>query len=83
MPILGVKSQYIEYMMGHKTDHYHDVKMAGVEYLRRIYRLSGISLKPVEGYDRLVLLKQAIERLDLKPQDVLKPDILKKMKPYL
>jgi hypothetical protein len=38
------------------------------------------SLKPVEDYDRLALLRQAIERLDFKPQDVLKPSVLKKMK---
>ena len=50
---LGVKClfwacerQFIEYMMGHKTDLYLDVKMAGIEYLRLIYRLSGISLTP-------------------------------------
>jgi site-specific recombinase XerD len=79
MSVLGVQRQFIEYMMGHKTDQYLDVKMAGIEYLRDIYNLSGISLSPTEGYDRLALLKQAIERLDLKPQEVLRPEILKKM----
>lgn len=79
MSFLGVQRQFIEYMMGHKTDCYLDIKMAGIEYLRRIYNLSGISVRPVEGFDRLTLLKQSVERLDFKPQDVLRPEILKKM----
>ena len=79
MSLLGAQRQFIEYVMGHKTDLYLDVKMAGVEYLRRIYCLAGITVNPTEGYDRLALLKQALERLDFKPQDVLRPEILKKM----
>ena len=81
MSLLGAQRQFIEYVMGHKTDLYLDVKMAGVEYLRRIYSLAGITVNPTEGYDRLALLKQALERLDFKPQDVLKPEILKKLNP--
>jgi hypothetical protein len=77
MSVLGAQRQFIEYMMGHKTDLYLDVKMAGIEPLRLIYRLSGISLKPIEGYDNYTTLKQAIERLKFKPQDVLRPEILK------
>ena len=79
MSVMGVQRQFIGYMMGHKTDLYLDVKMAGLEYLRKIYCLAGITVNPIEGYDRLALLKQAIERLDFKPQDVLRPEILKKM----
>ena len=79
MSVLGAQHQFIEYMMGHKTDLYLDVKMAGIDHLRLIYRLAGISLKPIEGYDSYALLKQAIDRLEFKPQDVLKPEILKKM----
>ena len=79
MSVLGVQRQFIGYMMGHKTDLYLDVKMAGIEYLRRVYNSSGISLTPQEGYDKLALLKQAIEHLDFKHQDVLRPEIIKKM----
>lgn len=77
MSVLDVQRQFIEYMIRHKIDLYLDVKMAGIEHLRLIYRLSGISLTPIEGYDNYSLLKQAIERLEFKPQDVLRPEILK------
>lgn len=35
MAFLGVQRDIIEYMMGHKTDQYLDLKMKGIEYLRR------------------------------------------------
>lgn len=42
---LGVNSDYIEYMMGHKISTYHDVKMKGVEFLCNIYAASGLSMR--------------------------------------
>jgi hypothetical protein len=32
MCLLGVEKNYIEYMMGHKTDPYFDVEVKGVDY---------------------------------------------------
>jgi site-specific recombinase XerD len=60
MAVLGVEGLYIEYMMGHKRDRYLDVKMVGVEYLRKVYDLSGISIKPPTD-DQFALLKKSIE----------------------
>jgi hypothetical protein len=34
MAVLGVQTDYIEYMMGHKVNTYHDVKMIGIENSR-------------------------------------------------
>jgi len=45
---LGVQPDYIEYMMGHTIDTYHDIQMKGVEFLRSIYAAKdfGIRSKP-------------------------------------
>jgi hypothetical protein len=76
MAFQGVDRDYIEYMMGHKTDHYLDVKMMGIEYLRRIYQMSGISIWPQPETDKLVILKQTMQKLGLNPEEVLRPEIL-------
>ena len=78
MTVLGTDDRLIEYMMGHKKDSYLDVKMAGVEYLRRVYKLSGISLNtPID--DRSMLLLKSIERLGYSPKEILKPDFLQNL----
>jgi site-specific recombinase XerD len=78
MSVLGVQNEFVEYMMGHTNDRYHylDVKMVGVEYLRRVYKISGISLRQKPEFDKWLLLKQTIERLEFKPEELLKPEIL-------
>ena len=43
---LGVESDYIDYMMGHPVDTYHDIQMKGVEFLRNIYASAGFSITP-------------------------------------
>jgi site-specific recombinase XerD len=79
MSVLGVQKDFVEFMMGHTNDAYLDVKMVGVEYLRRVYKLSGISIRTPLEFDRLLLLKQTIERLEFKPEEVLKPEILSQL----
>jgi hypothetical protein len=79
MSALGVQRDFVEYMMGHTPDTYLDLRMMGVEYFRRVYVISGISLKQKPEQDRLLLLKQAIERLDFKPEEMLKPEILDRL----
>ncbi len=75
MAVLGVERLYIEYMMGHKRDRYLDVKMVGVEYLRKVYDLSGISVKPPTD-NQFALLKKSIERLGYDPNEILRPEFL-------
>jgi integrase len=79
MSVLGVQKDLVEYMMGHTTGTYMDIKMVGVEYLRRVYKISGISLKQKPEYDRFLLLKQTIERLEFNPEEILKPEILDRL----
>ena len=42
----GVPAEYVEYMMGHKTSRYNDIKSLGVEFLRNLYKLADLSIRP-------------------------------------
>jgi hypothetical protein len=76
MSLLGVDRDYIEFMMGHVTSSYHDVKMRGVEYLRRVYRSSGISIGPAVPMNKLDILKDIIREMGLNPEKILKHKLL-------
>ena len=43
---LGVQSDYVDYMMGHTVDTYHDIQSKGIEFLRNVYASAGLSIKP-------------------------------------
>jgi len=76
LAVLGVNSDYVNYMMGHKLDTYHDVKMLGVEKLRQIYARSGLSIKPKAGVSKLEMLKEFTRSLGLDPERILVKDAL-------
>ena len=38
---LGIQSDYVDYMMGHTVDTYHDIQSKGVEFLRGLYTKRG------------------------------------------
>ena len=68
---LGVNSDYIEYMMGHKISTYHDVKMKGIEFLRNIYAASGLSIRPKTRVSKIEALKEIIRAWGMDPEEVL------------
>jgi hypothetical protein len=76
MSLLGVDREYTEFMMGHITNSYHDVKMRGVEYLRRVYRSSGISIGPAVPMNKLDILKDIIREMGLNPEKILTHELL-------
>lgn len=43
---LGVQSDYVDYMMGHTVNTYHDIQSKGVEFLRGLYANSGLHIRP-------------------------------------
>ena len=73
---LGVNADYIEYMMGHKVNTYHDVKMIGIEKLRQIYARSGLSVRPKAPSDKLEMLKEFTRSLGLDPEKIIIRDAL-------
>jgi site-specific recombinase XerD len=44
MLALGVQLDYVDYMMSHTLDTYHDIQMKGIEFLRNIYASSGLTI---------------------------------------
>lgn len=68
---LGVNTDYIEYMMGHKISTYHDVKMKGVEFLRNIYASSGLSIRPKTHVSKIEALKEIIRAWGMDPEEIL------------
>ena len=61
----GVPAEYVEYMMGHKTSRYNDVKSLGVEFLRNLYKLADLSIrpKPLTEEQIIKILNQAIREM--------------------
>jgi hypothetical protein len=43
---LGLQSDYVDYMMGHTVDTYHDMQSKGVEFLRGLYVNAGFRIQP-------------------------------------
>jgi integrase len=73
---LGVNTDYIEYMMGHKVSTYHDVKMKGVEFLRNIYTASGLSIRPKTHASKIEALKEIIRAWGMNPEEILTKNAL-------
>lgn len=56
---LGVQSDYVNYMMGHTVDTYHDIQSKGVEFLRGLYSNANLRIHPKTGLstkDQLIAL---------------------------
>jgi len=73
---LGMNTDYIEYMMGHKLSTYHDVLMKGVEFLRNIYTASGLSIKSKTQTSKIDALKEIIRAWGMNPDEILTKKVL-------
>lgn len=52
------------------------MKMKGVEYLRRVYRSSGISIGPAVPVNKFDVLKDIIREMGLNPERILRHELL-------
>jgi hypothetical protein len=68
---LSVQPDYIDYMMGHTVDTYHDIQSKGIEFLRNIYATAGLSIAPKQKGWELDALKAFARGLGLEPEKVL------------
>ncbi|MCJ7614426.1 hypothetical protein MUO71_06675, partial [Candidatus Bathyarchaeota archaeon] len=68
---LGVQADYVDYMMGHTIDVYHDIQMNGIEYLRNVYRASGLAITPKTQNSKIEALKEIIRAWGLNPEEIL------------
>jgi len=73
---LGVQPDYVDYMMGHTVDTYHDIQMKGVDFLRNIYATSGLSIKPKTKVSKIEALKEIIRAWGLNPEQILTREAL-------
>jgi integrase len=71
MTALGVPTEYVEYMMGHIQNTYHDIQMKGIEFLRNIYASSGLSIKPKIAVSKIDFLKEIIRAWGKNPEEYL------------
>jgi hypothetical protein len=73
---LGIQSDYVDYMMGHTVDVYHDIQSKGIEFLRNIYASASLSIKPRSGYTKLDMLKETMRAWGMEPEKLLAKEAL-------
>mgnify|MGYP002153773025 CR=1 FL=1 len=68
---LGVQPDYIDYMMGHTVDTYHDIESKGIEFLRNIYAGAGLSIRPKAQTSKIDMVKEFIRGMGMNPEEIL------------
>ena len=68
---LGVQPDYIDYMMGHTVDTYHDIQSKGVEFLRSIYAAKSFCIRPQPRLSPIEQVKAFCRGLGLDPEQIL------------
>ena len=69
---LHVQPDYIDYMMGHKVDTYHDIQMKGLEFLRGIYSASGLGIRAKTQLSKIELAKQVLAAVaGVRPEEII------------
>jgi site-specific recombinase XerD len=73
---LGLQPDYVDYMMGHTIDTYHDIQSIGVDKLRNVYAAAGLSIRPKTQVSKVEALKEIIRAWGMNPEQVLARDAL-------
>jgi len=68
---LGTNTDYIDYMMGHTIDTYHNIQMKGIDFLRGIYAASGLSIKPKTRLSKIEFAKETLRMWGINPEELL------------
>jgi hypothetical protein len=68
---LGVQPDYVDYMMGHTVDTYHDIESKGIEFLRNVYASAGLSIKPKAQTSKIEMVKEFIRGMGMNPEEIL------------
>ncbi len=76
MLALGVQPDYVDYMMGHTIDTYHDIQSLGVDKLRNVYAAAGLSIKPKTQVSKVEALKEIIRAWGMNPEQLLAREAL-------
>ena len=57
---LGVQPDYVDYMMGHTINTYHDIQSLGIDKLRTVYAASGLAIRQKTQISKVDALKEII-----------------------
>ena len=68
---LRVQPDYIDYIMGHTVDTYHDIQSKGVEFLRNIYASAGLIITPRAQVSKIEMVKEFVRAVGLNPEEIL------------
>jgi site-specific recombinase XerD len=73
---LGVQTDYVDYMMGHTVDTYHDIQSLGIDTLRNAYAASGLAIRRKTQISRVEALKEIIRAGGMNPEQILARDAI-------
>jgi site-specific recombinase XerD len=73
---LGVQPDYVDYMMGHTVDTYHDIQSLGIDKLRNTYAASGLAIRRKTQVSKVEALKEIIRAWGMNPEQILTRDAL-------
>ena len=73
---LGVQTDYVDYMMGHTVDTYHDIQSLGIDILRNAYAASGLAIRRKTQISRVEALKEIIRAWGMNPEQILARDAI-------
>jgi site-specific recombinase XerD len=73
---LGVQPDYVDYMMGHTVDTYHDIQSLGIDKIRNVYAASGLAIKQKTQINQIDALKEIIRAMGMNPEQTLARDAL-------
>ncbi|MBN1358457.1 site-specific integrase [Candidatus Bathyarchaeota archaeon] len=76
MLALGVQPDYVDYMMGHTIDTYHDIQSIGIDKLRSVYAAAGLSIRPKTQVSKVEALKEIIRAWGMNPEQLLTREAL-------
>lgn len=73
---LGMQPDYVDYMMGHTVDTYHDIQSIGIDRLRNAYAASGLAIRRKTQVSKVEALKEIIRAWGMNPEQLLTRDAL-------
>jgi hypothetical protein len=66
---LGIQGDYVDCMMGHTVDTYHDIQSKGVEFLRGLYANADLRIQPRAGLTPWEQLRAIARGFGLNPEE--------------
>jgi hypothetical protein len=72
----GTQPDYVDYMMGHTVDTYHDIQSLGIDKLREAYMATGLAIRKKTQVSKIDALKEIIRAWGMNREQVLARDAL-------